>query len=147
MIRACALASLLLMLNACVGDILNTEPEVRGLAGAAPLQTLTYPSQEAAVTLRPGGQLKVVLAAAPTTGFVWQVDPEATPQVTLLSEAYAAHPLPADYVGGGGDKTYVFQATDVLGQTQLVFSQQRPWNNELAERVTITVRIVPDPNP
>lgn len=145
MIRACALASLLLLPTACVGDILNTEPEVRGLAGAAPLQTLTYPAQETAVTLRPGGQLKVVLAAAPTTGFIWQVDLQATPQVTLLSETYTAHPIPADHVGGGGDKTYVFEATDVLGQTQLVFSQLRPWNSELAGSVTITVRNVANP--
>ena len=38
------------LLAACVPDILNTAPEVRGLEGAAPVQTFTDPATGTEVT-------------------------------------------------------------------------------------------------
>ena len=124
-IKIAASLSVILCLAACAGDIMNTEPEVQGLEGAAPLQTLTNPQGTQSVTLRPGGQVKLLLSSNPTTGYFWYVKPDSSDKLTLLESYYDADPVPEGIVGSGGVQTFLFEATDVTGRQTLKFSYQR----------------------
>ena len=112
------------LLTACVPDILNTEPEVRGLEGAAPVQTFTDPESGTDITVRPGGQLRLKLESIPTTGYFWFLKDIDASQIDQLSDDYVADPAPEGMVGGGGHQLFVFEALST-GRSNLVLSYQR----------------------
>lgn len=135
----CGFAICALLLSGCARDVLNTKPEVRGLEGAAPLQTLVDPRTGSDVTLRPGGKLRLELDANATTGYYWvitEIDPEA---VTLLSEDYQSDPSPEGMVGVGGTMIFVFEGA-VRGKSRLVLSYQRS-PEDVAETLKLDLRV------
>ena len=81
-----------LMVSACIPDIMNTEPEVKGLEGAAPVQTFTDPASGTEIVLRPGGKLNLKLDSNPTTGYFWYLKDIDASQVDQLSDTYNADP-------------------------------------------------------
>lgn len=112
------------LLSACIPDIMNTKPEVRGLEGAAPVQTLTDPAAGEKATLRPDGLLRVKLDSNPTTGYYWQVELSGSDAVELVSEDYVADPAPEGLVGSGGHQVFVFRALE-KGNAKVSFSYER----------------------
>lgn len=128
------------LLGACAQDVLNTEPEVRGLEGAAPLQTLIDPSSGTDVTLRPGGKLQVELDANVTTGYFWSVLSIDDSVVRALSEDYMSDPSPAGMVGVGGTMVFVFEGA-AKGKTDVELSYQRS-PEDVAERLVLNIRVI-----
>ena len=106
--HALTLVAAVTLLAACVPDIMNTEPEVKGLEGAAPVQTLTDPESGTNVTLRPEGKLELKLDSNPTTGYFWYVKDIDASKIDQLSDDYRADPAPEGLVGSGGHQLFVF---------------------------------------
>lgn len=129
------------VLGGCVPDKLNTETEVKGLEGAAPVQTLREPGPETDVTMRPGGVLKINLSANATTGFQWQIGPELDETlVELTDKNYKSDPAPLGMVGVGGRMYFTFTAKQP-GTTDIVLDYARD-NRGSVDTRTIHVRVV-----
>lgn len=123
----------------CAQDVLNTNPEVRGLEGAAPLQTLTDPTSGTDVSLRPGGKLEVKLDANATTGYYWNVTEIDETSIRLLSEDYQTDPSPAGMVGVGGTMVFVFEGV-AEGKSSLKLSYQRS-PQDVVETLKLDIRV------
>lgn len=114
-----------LALSACSYDAMSTKPEVKGLEGAAALQTLYHPVSPAELTLRPGGQFKLVLKSNPTTGYFWQVlEGLESGVITQVDNSYESDPHPEGMVGVGGNETFLFEAAQP-GKTRLKLGYAR----------------------
>ena len=137
--RLVALALAASLLGACVPDILNTEPEVRGLEGAAPVQTFTDPETGTDITLRPGGKLRLKLDSNPTTGYFWYIKDVDSSQLDLLTDDYFADPAPEGMVGGGGHQMFVFEALST-GRSKLVLSYERS-PEDVFETLTLNIKV------
>ncbi len=128
------------LLTACIPDIMNTEPEVRGLEGAAPVQTFTDPDSGTTVTLRPGGKLNLKLDSNPTTGYYWYLKDIDASRVDQLSEGYFADPAPEGVTGSGGHQMFVFEALSV-GRSELKLSYERS-PQDVAETLTLKIKVI-----
>lgn len=135
-----ALALALTTLTACIPDIMNTKPEVRGLEGAAPVQTFTDPQTGTTVTLRPGGKLNLKLESNPSTGYYWYLKDIDASQLDQLSENYYADPAPEGVVGSGGHQMFVFEALSI-GRSDLVLSYERS-AQDVAETLTLKIKVI-----
>lgn len=128
------------LLSACIPDIMNTQPEVRGLEGAAPVQTFTDPASGTTVTLRPGGKLNLKLDSNPTTGYYWYLKDIDASRIDQLSEDYFADPAPEGVTGSGGHQMFVFEALQV-GKSDLVLSYERS-PQDVAETLRLNIKVV-----
>ena len=128
------------LLSACIPDIMNTQPEVRGLAGAAPVQTFTDPESGTTITLRPGGKLNLKLDSNPTTGYYWYLKDIDASRVDELSERYFADPAPEGITGSGGHQMFEFEALRV-GKSNLVLSYERS-PRDVAETLKLKIKVV-----
>ncbi|MCR9269058.1 MAG: protease inhibitor I42 family protein [Hyphomonadaceae bacterium] len=127
------------LLAACIPDIMNTEPEVRGLEGAAPVQTFTDPANGTDITLRPGGKLNLKLESNPTTGYFWYLKDIDASQIDQLSDDYFADPAPEGLVGSGGHQMFVFEALST-GKSKLKLSYERS-PQDVAETLTLNIKV------
>lgn len=134
------LALAMVMLTACIPDIMNTAPEVKGLEGAAPVQTFTDPVTGTTVTLRPGGKLNLKLESNPTTGYYWYLKDIDASQLDQLSEDYVADRVPDGVVGSGGHQIFVFEALST-GRSRLQLAYQRS-PIDVAETLTLAIRVI-----
>lgn len=128
------------LLTACIPDIMNTQPEVRGLEGAAPVQTFTDPENGTTVTMRPGGMLNLKLDSNPTTGYYWYLKDIDASRVDQLSEDYFADPAPEGLTGSGGHQMFVFEALQI-GKSDLVLSYERS-PQDVAETLKLKIKVV-----
>ncbi len=128
------------LLTGCIPDIMNTQPEVRGLEGAAPVQTFTDPASGTTVTLRPGGTLNLKLDSNPTTGYYWYLKDIDASTLDQLSEAYIADPAPEGVTGSGGHQMFVFEALST-GKADLVLSYERS-PRDVAETLNLKIKVV-----
>lgn len=135
-----ALALAAAVLTACIPDVMNTKPEVRGLQGAAAVQTFTDPETGTTVTLRPGGKLNLKLESNPTTGYYWYLKDIDASQLDQLSENYFADPAPEGIVGSGGHQMFVFEALST-GRSDLVLSYERS-AQDVAETLTLKIKVI-----
>ncbi len=126
--------------TSCIGDVMNTKPEVKGLAGAAPVQTLNNPLDGTDVTLRPGGKMVMRLDSNPTTGYYWQQVAGDAGIVSQISEGYLADPAPVGLTGSGGVQEFTY-AANAVGKTVLTFSYQRS-GEDIAETLTLKVKVI-----
>lgn len=127
------------ILSSCVPDKFSTQPEVKGLEGAAPVQTLVNPSDTTEVRLRVGGRLIVKLDANATTGYFWQIDPYNTQVVEQVSSEYTTDSHPPGMVGVGGVRVVEFLALS-SGKTVVKFGYSRggvPYDD--VRKIVITV--------
>ena len=100
-----------LSLGACVPDKFSTKPEVSGLSGAAPVQTLYDPAGTVDVTLRPGGQMVLELPSNPSTGYAWTIRAGwSSAIIELTDQTYEPTPVEAGIVGSGGTTSFRFSA-------------------------------------
>lgn len=128
------------LLAACIPDIMNTQPEVRGLEGAAPVQTFTDPQSGTTVTLRPGGKLNLKLDSNPTTGYYWYLKDIDASLVDQLSDDYFADPAPEGITGSGGHQMFVFEALRT-GKADLKLSYERS-PQDVADTLTLKIKVV-----
>lgn len=128
------------MLTACIPDIMNTKPEVRGLEGAAPVQTFTDPANDTDITLRPGGKLNLKLDSNPTTGYYWYLKDIDASKLDQLSDDYIADPAPEGLVGSGGHQMFVFEAL-AKGKSTLKLSYERS-PEDVAESLTLNIKVI-----
>ena len=128
------------LLAACIPDIMNTKPEVRGLEGAAPVQTFTDPESGTTVTLRPGGELNLKLDSNPTTGYYWYLKDIDASLVDQISEGYFADPAPEGIAGSGGHQMFVFEAL-ATGKADLVLSYERS-PQDVAETLKLKIKVI-----
>lgn len=138
--QALLIGSAAFLLSGCIGDILNTKPEVRGLEGAAPIQTLTNPTSPTDVTLRPGGKLVVRIASNPTTGYYWSQVAGNEAIVALISEGFLADPVPDGVAGSGGTQEFTFDAIR-KGRTEIVLSYKRH-ESDVADTLNLKVKVI-----
>ena len=104
-------------------------PSVR----SAPLEDAT------AVTATPGTEIVLQLAAAPTTGYVWE--PRIIPPALIIvgRSHTAADP---NMIGGAGTDTFRVRVT-AGGNYDLVFVLSRPWEGQAVR--THTFHIIAGP--
>jgi len=124
----------------CIGDVMNTKPEVKGLQGAAPVQTLNNPIDGTDITMRPGGKMVMRLESNPTTGYYWQQIAGDAGIVEQISEGYLADPTPVGLVGSGGVQEFTY-AANAVGKTSLTFSYQRS-AEDVAETLNLKVKVI-----
>ncbi|MEL7042916.1 MAG: protease inhibitor I42 family protein [Pseudomonadota bacterium] len=127
------------LLSACIPDIMNTEPEVRGLEGAAPVQTFTDPDSGTEITLRPGGKLHLKLDSNPTTGYFWSIKDIDASKLDQLSDTYVADSAPEGIAGSGGHQMFVFEALST-GGSELVLAYQRS-PEDVFETLTLNIKV------
>ncbi len=127
------------LLAACIPDIMNTQPEVQGLEGAAPVQTFTDPASGTDITLRPGGKLELKLDSNPTTGYLWYLKDIDASKIDQLSDGYFADPAPEGLTGSGGHQMFVFEAL-ALGKSTLVLSYERS-PEDVAETLKLNIKV------
>lgn len=128
-----------LTLSACAQDVLNTNPEVRGLEGAAAVQTLTNPETGTDINVRSDGLVILQLESNPTTGYFWYLlDGSDDAVIRLISEDYVADPAPEGVTGSGGMQVFTFEGAD-KGKTRLNLSYQRH-EADVAETLKLNVR-------
>lgn len=130
----------LLLVAGCVSDMLNTKPEVRGLEGAAPVQTLYDPEAKSEATLRVGGELLIRLDSNPTTGYYWQQVAGDPAIVQAVSDEYLADAAPEGITGSGGMQVFRFQG-EAKGKTTLVLAYQRG-PTDVFEQREIAVKVI-----
>lgn len=128
------------LLGGCAQDVLNTEPEVRGLEGAAPLQTLVDPRSGTDVTLLPGGKLRVELDSNMTTGYFWILTAMDETSLRLLSEDYTSDPAPAGMTGVGGTMVFEFEGV-AKGNSTIELSHQRSLE-DVAQTLSLNIKVV-----
>ena len=128
------------LLTACIPDIMNTQPEVRGLEGAAPVQTFTDPENGTTVTMRPGGKLNLKLDSNPTTGYYWYLKDIDASKIDQLSEDYFADPAPEGVTGSGGHQMFVFEAL-ATGKSKLKLSYERS-PEDVAETLVLDIKVI-----
>ncbi|MEM9573307.1 MAG: protease inhibitor I42 family protein [Pseudomonadota bacterium] len=129
-----------ILLTGCIPDIMNTKPEVRGLEGAAPVQTFTDPASGTDITLRPEGQLRLKLDSNPTTGYYWYLKDIDASKIDQLSEGYFADPAPEGLTGSGGHQMFVFEAL-AKGRSTLVLSYERS-PEDVAETLQLKIKVI-----
>ncbi len=128
-------------LSGCNPDLLNTKPEVKGLEGAAPVQTLYDPGAQSEVTLRPGGQLRIDLNANPTTGYNWTVgDGFDAFVIRLTGDEYTVNEHPQNVMGVGGRQVFRFEAVGT-GETTLSLTYARSVD-DVARRIVVRVSVI-----
>jgi inhibitor of cysteine peptidase len=127
------------LLAACIPDIMNTQPEVQGLEGAAPVQTFTDPASGTDITLRPGGKLELKLDSNPTTGYFWYLKDIDASKIDQLSDGYFADPAPEGLTGSGGHQMFVFEAL-APGKSKLVLSYERS-PQDVAETLKLNIKV------
>jgi predicted secreted protein len=104
-------------------------PSVSG----APLEDAT------AVTAAPGTEIELQLAAAPTTGYVWE--PRIVP-TGLLIVGRSHTPADANAIGGAGTDTFRVRVT-AAGAYDLVFVLSRPWEAQAVRTHTFHITAGP----
>lgn len=127
-------------LTACIPDVMNTKPEVRGLEGAAPVQTFTDPASGTDITLRPEGKLQLKLDSNPTTGYYWYLKDIDASKLDQLSEDYFADAAPEGVVGSGGHQMFVFEAL-ATGKSKLKLSYERS-PEDVAETLVLDIKVI-----
>src|SRR5690606_11921905 len=90
--------------------------------------------------LSPGQTLVLTLPSNPTTGFRWQLRDSAPGVLKSLGPEVYSTPENAGLVGGAGQSTWRFQASQP-GQGRLLLTYQRPWEVEVAPAKTFDCRI------
>ncbi len=128
------------LLAACIPDVMNTKPEVRGLEGAAPVQTFTDPDNKTEITLRPDGKLRLKLDSNPTTGYYWYLKDIDASTLNQLSDDYFADAAPEGVVGSGGHQMFVFEAL-AKGKSTLILSYERS-PQDVAETLELKIKVI-----
>ncbi|MEM1037508.1 MAG: protease inhibitor I42 family protein [Pseudomonadota bacterium] len=122
----------------CAQDVLNTQPEVRGLEGTAAMQTLVGPETGTEVNLRVGGQVRIELSANVTTGYLWEITEQDENALKLVSSEYLADPAPTGLVGSGGTRVFVFEAVSNMNSDLELTYQRSP--QDVADVVVLKVK-------
>ncbi|MEL8055907.1 MAG: protease inhibitor I42 family protein [Pseudomonadota bacterium] len=123
----------------CAQDVLNTQPEVRGLEGAAALQTLTDPSSGTDVNMRVGGQVRIELDANATTGYMWQITKQDETALKLVSSDYLSDAVPEGLVGAGGMRVFVFEAITAKNSDLELTYQRSP--QDVADTLRLRIKM------
>ncbi|MEM1087177.1 MAG: protease inhibitor I42 family protein [Pseudomonadota bacterium] len=134
-----AVALTAVFLSGCAQDVLNTQPEVRGLEGAAPSQTLIGPETGTNINLRVGGQVRIELAANVTTGYLWEITGINEDALKVVDNLYVSDAVPEGLVGAGGTRVFIFEAISA-GRFDLELTHQRS-PEDVAEVRVLTVKI------
>jgi inhibitor of cysteine peptidase len=97
------------------------------------------------VDLAAGGELKVALAANPSTGYTWEVSVTPDPAVLEQVGESVYEPTPTDtmVVGSGGTMTFEFRATGA-GTTTVELVYRRPWEEGVEPVETVTLDVTVD---
>ena len=127
------------LLAACHPDVFSTSPEVKGLKGAAPMQTLVDPRTDSSVTLRPGKKLVLRLKSNPTTGYYWYETIGNDAVVELVSNEYAPDPAPEGITGSGGAQVFTFTGV-APGRTEIDLVYKRS-AGDVADRLSVRVEV------
>ena len=94
-----------------------------------------------------GVQEKVVieLQGNPTTGYSWEYTMSPENVIREVSNEYIADKTETNVVGSGGKFVFTFEAV-TQGETTLVFSYRRPWEDDPPAQIMIFRAIVDDKN-
>lgn len=97
------------------------------------------------VTLQVDGELKVALAANPSTGYGWEVSVAPDPAVLEQAGEPVYEPTPTDtmVVGSGGVTTFVFRAVGA-GSTTVELVYRRPWEEGVEPIETVILDVTVD---
>jgi inhibitor of cysteine peptidase len=90
--------------------------------------------------LSTGQTLVLTLPSNPTTGFRWQLKDSAPGVLKSLGPEVYSTPEDAGLVGGAGQSTWRFQASQA-GQGRLLLTYQRPWEVEVAPAQTFDCQV------
>jgi predicted secreted protein len=97
------------------------------------------PTDATVVTAASGTEIVLELAAAPTTGYVWE-PPVIPPGLLLVDRSHTA--ARAGAVGGAGTETFRVRVT-AAGTYDLVFALKRPWETQAARTHTFHITAGP----
>ena len=78
------------------------------------------------IETKKGDEFSVVLETNPTTGYQWEIDFDSD-YIQLVDREYL--PTAPELIGSGGQETFNFLALK-SGETEMIFSYLRIWENE-----------------
>ncbi|MFI5779419.1 protease inhibitor I42 family protein [Nocardia sp. NPDC051570] len=136
------IALLGLTLVACGSNNSTSDPAP---TSAAPTSSVSSPvnldakADGTRVAVRAGQQVKVSLAANPTTGYQWQLRELDQAIVKQADEPdFRPDPNPGNRVGVGGTSVWTFTAV-AAGSTTLTLGYLRPWEQGVEPSQSFTV--------
>ena len=97
-------------------------------AGPPPLENgeLTNAADGTAITIKRGGELKIVLDTNPTVTLPWQADPSVGPVLAPIGQRiYLGKTMNAYDLAGGGMNVFRYRA-EQAGKITLHFASRRP---------------------
>ena len=117
-------------------------PEVPGEPVAQATAVEVGEADAGPLELALGQELIMRLESNPTTGYSWTAVAVEAPVLTPIDTTYAADPVPAGVVGGGGTEVLRFTAT-AAGTQALTLRYARPWETDVApaKEVVFTVTV------
>jgi inhibitor of cysteine peptidase len=101
------------------------------------MQQITETADRQAVVVRVGEEIELTLPENPSTGFSWQLSPNANAPYRLRREWFDATP---GRVGAGGTRHWQLEATHV-GQGTIALSYGRAWESATAPARTFTLHV------
>ena len=106
--------------------------------------------QEHQLTVKGGQKFNIELPANLTTGYQWTVC-NYTPASGIILKKYKykidkGAGKDKKFVGGPGKEIFSFKAEDVANEVtiKLFFNKIRPWENEPAETVDYSIKLLPE---
>ena len=105
-------------------------------------KTLTESNNGQSLSLKVNEMVQIRLESNITTGFKWNLSNETdTGIVSLISSGYKRTSTDKELVGAGGYETFTFKAKS-KGNTTIVLTYNKPWEEGVAPEKTFKLNIV-----
>jgi inhibitor of cysteine peptidase len=95
----------------------------------------------ASISVEPGHEFQVVLEANPSTGYLWEIDPEAPGAAVIEVVGEPAFTARSDLPGSGGKTTFTFRALE-QGSGLLRLRYWRPFEPDADPLRTFEVNVL-----
>ena len=86
-----------------------------------------------------GQEFTIALDSNPTTGYDWEEIHDES-MLSLIEDKYVPDEKAKGLVGAGGTQYYRFQALEI-GNTEITFTYQRPWEGTFIQQKVFRVNI------
>lgn len=97
----------------------------------------TYTDSNEVIKIQKGEKFQIALESNPTTGYGWEFKTN-TSLIVLIDQKFEAQ---SNLIGAGGVETFIFSTLNT-GETEIVFSYKRSWEEEAIEEKVFKIEIL-----
>lgn len=99
-------------------------------------ETKTYTDVDKLIEVQKGEKFQIALGSNPTTGYQWRLE-SYTNLYSFIDKKFTSE---SDLMGAGGVETFRFSALN-SGETEIVFTYHRPWEEKEIEEKVFKIKI------